>query len=58
MVSEHSKIIIEDIDLEVPPTKDKGFLSTIEGIISHIISDLKDGQDIRKVLLVKQYANL
>lgn len=40
---------MEEINLEIPPNHKKGYLNTIEGVISRAVDDLKEGQDKRKV---------
>jgi C4-type Zn-finger protein len=49
VVSEHATIIIEELNLEIPPKRDKGYLNTIEGILHRITEDLQEGQEERKV---------
>lgn len=49
VISEHAMILIEEVSLEVPPNHEKGYLTTVEGLLSKITDDLKSGQSYRKV---------
>ena len=49
VVSEYATVIIEELNLEIPPKRDKGFLNTIEGVLVHTVEDLQEGQGERKV---------
>lgn len=50
MVSEHASVIIEDLSLEVPPNRERGYLNTVEGILQRIVEDLSQGQAERQVI--------
>lgn len=51
VVSEHATVNIEELSLEMPANRKKGYLNTVEGILKSIITDLKEGQENRKVSL-------
>jgi len=46
--SEYAKLIIPELDFEIPPQTQKGSMSTIEGIIRKSIEDLKEMQEERR----------
>lgn len=49
VVSEHGRIVLQELDLEVPPQNKRGFLTTIEGVLLTIKDDLSKGQPQRMV---------
>jgi zinc finger protein len=47
--SDYSSVRIEELDFEIPPKSQKGEITTIEGILSRVISGLLQDQEKRKV---------
>lgn len=47
--SETATVRFEELDFEIPPTSQKGILSTIDGIISRAIDGLNQQQPLRKI---------
>lgn len=52
VVSEHGRIVLQELDLEVPPQNKRGFLTTIEGVLLTIKDDLSKGQQQRMVRML------
>ncbi|CBZ55643.1 hypothetical protein NCLIV_060680 [Neospora caninum Liverpool] len=46
--SEHATLIVKEIELEVPPKRDRGELTTVEGAIRHMIEALRVAQPVRR----------
>lgn len=46
--SDFAAVKFEEIDLEVPASRRRGLLTTIEGLIGNVIDDLEVGQPVRK----------
>lgn len=45
---DYATILVPTIELEIPPTGQRGEISTVEGVISRTASDLEQGQPVRK----------
>ncbi|EPR63995.1 ZPR1 zinc finger domain-containing protein [Toxoplasma gondii GAB2-2007-GAL-DOM2] len=46
--SEHATLIVKEVELEVPPKRDRGELTTVEGAIRRMIDALRAGQPVRR----------
>ncbi|KAI9311912.1 ZPR1 zinc-finger domain-containing protein [Dichotomocladium elegans] len=46
--SDFASIKFEELDLEIPPNRRRGLLTTVEGLIGNAIEDLEAGQPVRK----------
>lgn len=55
--SEHAKIVIEELDLEIPASN-KAEITTIEGLLTRISEELQADQEERKEKIPEQYAQL
>lgn len=47
--SETARVLIPELDFEIPPTKTRGDINTIEGMLSNIADSLEVGQPLRLV---------
>lgn len=56
--SEFGTIILNELDLELPPSNSRGYLSTIEGIIGRIYKDLSDDQENRRTTAPDAYRRI
>ncbi|KAG2218509.1 hypothetical protein INT45_004111 [Circinella minor] len=46
--SDFASVKFEELDLEIPPSRQRGLLTTIEGLVGNAIEDLAVGQPVRK----------
>ncbi|KAI9496472.1 ZPR1 zinc-finger domain-containing protein [Zychaea mexicana] len=46
--SDFASVKFEELDLEIPPSRRRGLLTTIEGLIGNAIEDLAAGQPVRQ----------
>ncbi|KAI9253837.1 ZPR1 zinc-finger domain-containing protein [Phascolomyces articulosus] len=46
--SDFAAVKFEELDLEIPPSRRRGLLTTVEGLVSNAIEDLEAGQPVRK----------
>jgi zinc finger protein len=47
--SDYATLRIPEIDFEIPPTNQKGCLTTVEGVIDRVIFNIQSDIDLRKV---------
>ena len=57
VASNHCKVIIPELDFEVPNVK-KGCISTVEGLFDIFITDLELQQPVRKIMDVDNYTKI
>ncbi|KAI8143923.1 ZPR1 zinc-finger domain-containing protein [Fennellomyces sp. T-0311] len=46
--SDFASVKFEELELEIPPSRRRGLLTTVEGLVTNAIEDLAEGQPVRK----------